>query len=184
MSENHDFLFLLAVSIVAGLVFVYLRTRLIRRTSTYTLYKVRSDLVLLVAKGILSEESPVFQHYYKRINFTLKEAPRVGFDDVLDVIIRHQKTGDFDKNMEIAEKTVKEMSTAVRTESDQVKTLIADYYIAQQKMLLSHSNFLRSIYLLIVKGWLPAKIRRILSPTYEHAIAYVQFTERSANLFR
>ncbi len=174
----------IGVGIFAGFVMAHAQAILRRRKSSFLLYKTRDDLVMLVAQGVLSEESPVFQHYYKRINFILREAPKVGFDDILDAVIKHRKSDDFDKNMKDAEDIAEKMSIAVEEEVVEVKRIIASFYFAQKQMLLSHSSLIRFTYIAFVKGWFPEKMRSTFGVRVSHGIQYVEFVDKKANQFQ
>ena len=73
--------------LVGLLVFIMLRKLRIntmRKAATYSLYRVKDDLVCLVAEGKMKEDSKIFKHYYNRINTLLKLAPNVGIDHAIE----------------------------------------------------------------------------------------------------
>ena len=50
---------------VLAIFFAYLRYKTQKKIALYKLYAVRDELICLVAEDKISEDSPIFQYYYK-----------------------------------------------------------------------------------------------------------------------
>lgn len=125
-----------------------LHMRTVRMKASFNLYRVRDRFVLLVAKGVLPEESRAFKHYYGRINGLLTAAPNVGLDDILETIFRKMKPGEFDAVLSKAREQAKQMLEDPVMQRADVRDVVADYYRALNMMILSHSSIVRVLYLL------------------------------------
>lgn len=143
------FLFLCA-GFCISIVFYNLHLKVKRRAASFRLYAVRDALILLVAKGKLSEESKVYQYYYERINKTLSYAPNVGLDDALQSFINVKKANNHELLLENIERNFKEMRHLVDAEGVEIRNVVSDYYTAQKGMILAHSDWVKLCYLLMV----------------------------------
>lgn len=145
-----------------------LHMRTMRLKAGFNLYRVRDRFVLLVANGVLPEDSRVFRHYYGRINGLLESAPNVGLDDILEAMFRKMKPGEFDQVLSKAREQARQMLADPIMQRADVRDVVADYYRAINLMILSHSSIVRVLYLLshrfatrmVAAGVLSGKVRR------------------------
>ncbi len=135
-----------AIFFAAVLYFYIKYISLQRERAKFNLYKVRDDLVYLVASGVIEETDPVFSYYYKRINSILSMAPNVGIDDLLNVMFNDSK--NFERSISKAKKEVDKILSSSSAKKDEVRQVIERYYSGIKLMMLSHSNLLRIIFLL------------------------------------
>ncbi|GAB6386486.1 hypothetical protein [Stutzerimonas marianensis] len=166
-------LFFLVAGILASIFFSVLMNRLRRRKATYKLYEVRDKFVLLVAKGELSEDSPVFKYFYKRINTLLQYAPNIGLDDALKsfILSSHANSPDFKNAIQRAKSNTDKIMKSKELESEAVAEAVKGYFLANREMVLSHSSLTRLLYYAIghnlVNHWLlnkfPARIKKALA---------------------
>lgn len=118
-----------------------------RKAACFALYKVRDDLVCLVAEGKLPEDSAVFQHYYERANSFLSATPRVGFDHMLEALIAMRKNHDLAKGIEGAKRKVAELQKLPEMQAEEVRQVVADYYAAVAQVMIAHSSLSRFLFL-------------------------------------
>lgn len=166
-------LFFIAAGVIASIFFSVLMNRLRRRKATYNLYAVRDNFVLLVAKGELSEESPVFKYFYKRINMLLQYAPNIGLDDALKSFILQKNTKplDFKNTIEKAKSDTDKIMKSKELDNPIIAEAVKSYYLANREMVLSHSSVTRFLYYAIGHNLLnrslvnkfPNKIRKALA---------------------
>ena len=166
-------LLFLAAGVIASIFFSVLMNRLRRRKATYNLYAVRDNFVLLVAKGELSEESPVFKYFYKRINMLLQYAPNIGLDDALKSFILQKNTKplDFKNTIEKAKSDTDKIMKSKELDNPIIAEAVKSYYLANREMVLSHSSVTRFLYYAIGHNLLnrslvnkfPNKIRKALA---------------------
>jgi hypothetical protein len=170
---NSVILSFLIAGISAGIFFAVLMNRLRRRKATYKLYEVRDNFVLLVARGELSEDSPVFKHFYKRINMLLQYAPNIGLDDALKSFLlqKNISSTDFASAIAKAKNDSDKIMKSKELDNNCVAQAVRSYYQANKEMVLSHSSFTRFLYYAIghnlSSSWLfnqlPSKIKKSLA---------------------
>ena len=176
--------FLLHV-IVFSVVAIYFFFRYIsaqRENSTFELYRIRDELVYLVASGVVNESDPVFAYYYKRVNSVLSMAPNVGLDDILHALFSNSK--NLDKSLEKTKKEVDKILASESAQKDEVKCVVEQYYWGIRRMMLSHSSILR-IVLLLARRFNPFRLllERKLSKSnpIRGALKVTEYAEREAN---
>ena len=125
----------------------YIETKQLQ--ASYRLYALRDELILLVAKDILKEDNPVFKYHYKRVNNLLKMAPHVGFDDLLQVLLKNSH--NIEKSLNNEDKELKKVFSDPAMQNKQVREAIEAYYQAVKLMMISHSSLLKVAYLLAKK---------------------------------
>lgn len=169
----------IAVAFLATVLFYAGRKSVQRRAACFALYKVRDDLVCLVAEGKLSEDSKVFQHYYQRANSFLSATPRVGFDHILETLIAQRKNHDFFKSIEVARRNVAEIQKLPEMQSEEVRQVIASYYSAAGQVMVAHSSLSRYLFLLLMHdGVLPILDR--WSPRLSKAVRLAKFADEES----
>lgn len=177
--------FAFVVLIVIGAYFWHMKTQ--RLQACYNLYQVRDALVLLVARGVLPEDSRVFKHYYERINILLAVAPKVGIDDMLEQIFNKVSPEEFDATLNAARRQAKQMEADPLMKHDDVRQVVADYYIAIRALILSHSSLLKAAYVVsrhlshaaVARGGRPPMPSRIA-----RGLDAVEYAEDEASAFR
>lgn len=174
----------LSLGLLLAALFRHLKNGAIRKEASYKLYAVRDDLICLVAEDKLSENSRIFEYYYKRINLLLESAPNVGLDDAMNGFLFLQNSKSFDHSLKEAKRRADEMLSLVENESDEVSEVIASYYSASKFMMLAHSSIVRMIYIAFVKLPFKQLVKQIVPSSTYRIIKAVIFAENEANQFR
>lgn len=174
--------YFLPIGLIAGVVCLWVLGRIRMTYSKHSLYAVRDQLILLVAESKLSESSPIFQHYYKRINFILSEAPTVGLDHMLEALLKQNGSQDFTKNLSLAKKTADKMHRLVKAEDEEVRQVVSMYYRSLWQLVVCHSSLTRYLYILAVKGWLSRKIEKAMQ--VEDKMRFLRFADQEAIRFQ
>jgi hypothetical protein len=159
-------------------VFFYFRlVRAQRLRSSYALYKVRDELVFLVASGVLEESDPVFSFYYKRVNAILSMAPDVGIDRMLRVILKNST--DVENSLAKAKKEVERILNHESAQREEVRSVIEGYYKGVRLMMLTHSSVFRMFYIL-ARHINPLKLENLLPKSFVRAYKVTRFAEIEA----
>jgi|APTNR8051073442_1049403.scaffolds.fasta_scaffold05944_6 hypothetical protein len=166
---------------IAGTLF-FAKKKVLRKAACFRLYKVRDDLVCLVAEEKLSENSRVFQYYYKRTNSLLNHAPNIGLDDVLESIFLIKKSGNLEKAVQRAKKEAEDILILKELEDTEVRAIVADYYKASREMILAHSSMFRFLYLGIIKGVISPRLENLLPTTTQYALKVAKFANDEAKI--
>ncbi|WP_447751594.1 hypothetical protein [Pseudomonas nicosulfuronedens] len=142
------FLVFLAMGVVAAIAFAITMNRLRRMKATYDMYAVRDKFVLLVANGVLNEDSPVFKHHYKRTNMLLQFAPNIGIDQAYKAFLFQTSNRKIDLKdaMEKAKEETDLILKSKELENPEISKAVEDYYSACMEMVLSHSSVTRLYY--------------------------------------
>lgn len=168
------FAFLAAVLFYAG------QKRVQRKAACFALYKVRDDLVCLVAEDKLKEESRVFQHYYERANRVLATTPNVGFDHVLEALISQRKNHDLARNIERSRRTLDELQKLPEMQHAEVRQVVADFYAAVGQVMIAHSSLSRFMFLsLMHEKVLPVLDK--LTPRFSKELRLAKFAVEESN---
>lgn len=136
-------IFHLVIFLVVVAVFYRLFINGARENARFKLYKVRDDLILLVAQKALREDDPVFLHFYTRINTLLRSAPNVGIDDIAEVMFTQKYRADLDKAMMDARKRIAKVHGDSLMSNPKVKEVALEYYQAVEYLMLTHSSWIR-----------------------------------------
>lgn len=177
------FLLHAGVIALALLVAYVLHLRNLRMKASFNLYRIRDKFVLLVATGVLPEDSRVFKHYYGRINNLLQEAPNVGLDNMLDTIFNKVRPGEFDRAVEKARDQAKKMHEDPLLQNVEVRAAVADYYSAISAMILAHSSMLRLVYILS-KRFAHSFLSDYLSGRFRRGLKAVDYANAEAKLYK
>lgn len=143
-------IFWLHAAILAVISVVTYRMHLgtLRLRARFNLFRVRDKFVMLVADGHLDEENLLFRHYYNRINGLLHQDKHVGIDDILQLIFRKFKDGDFERIVEKSSRKAAMLAADPAAKNHDVCLAVADYYRAIELLILSHSSVLRTGWIL------------------------------------
>lgn len=186
MSLDPYWLHLFILLVIAGAAYVA-HVRTLRLRACYGLYRVRDAFVLLVARGVLQEDSRVFQHYYGRISQLLDDAPNVGIDDMLETIFRRGAPADFDKTLARAANQAKKMASDPAMNEPAVRQAVADYYVAIRAVILSHSSVLKLAYVVsrhLLGQAIVTRARAIVPGQISRGLSAVEYAETEASEFR
>ncbi len=162
-----DHWYLLHVGIFLAAV-AYLLRRYVaaeREAASFELLKVRDSFVHLVASGVLDKTDPVYKFYEDRITAFLDLAPDVGLDDMLEQLFKN--ASDLDSSMENSRRVTEEILAMESAQNPLVRQTISCYYVAVKRMMLSHSDALRIVFLIVSKlsvprlvDWLPRTLAK------------------------
>jgi hypothetical protein len=138
----------IALGLVAAFGFAVVMNRLRRTKATYNMYAVRDDLIHLVAAGVLSEDSAVFKHYYKRTNMLLQFAPNIGIDQAYKafLFLKNNNKINLDEAFEKARQETESVMSSKELEVSEISRMVESYYSSYSEMVLSHSSATRLIY--------------------------------------
>lgn len=142
-----DLFWLHAVVLGAVLVIVYfMHMKTVRLRARFQMYRVRDNLVLLVANGTLKEDGRIFPMFYKRVNSCLVDDHPMGMDDLVDVILRSHNGDTREELITEARRRLKEIQGDREAQNPEVRAVISGYYSALFSLLMAHSNVVRLLY--------------------------------------
>lgn len=147
--------------VVAISVIFYLKARLyLRRDRSkiqkYRFYKVRDDLIFLVASHQIEEDDFVFQLLYKAINFLIQRTGTLTLRSLLKALKEGREQGVDPA----AENVVKKLKSELHNKTPEIRKVVAEFYDAILKTLFENSFILR---LVLRFSWLPQVIRKFRS---------------------
>jgi len=178
-------------SLIIVALFRFMRSQIRRQEARYALYRVRDDLIGLVAADKLDEEDRVFSYYYKRINSSLESIPVYGLDQALVAYIRYKDSDSFRKRLDNERKETEQLLKDISKLDPAVRTVIVDFYSANKKMLLAHSSLIRILYVILSTGWIPSLpvqvrvfARRLIFKRIVLALEFLNFADRRVNQFQ
>lgn len=152
----------------------------------FKMYAIRDKLVRMVAEEKLSENSKVFQYYYKRINALLSLAPNIGLDDLISKLLS-EKNSDARKNsLEKGQLEADEITKLKEFECDDVRQLVSEYYMISRDLILAHSSLSRLVLITVLKSnFLTSLVKKTLPPNWLFTLKVVDFMDKeSTNLKR
>jgi hypothetical protein len=150
------------VALLVSAFFYFARKRIQRRAACFALYKVRDDLICLVAEDKLDEESRVFQYYYQRANTFLSLVPKVGLDDAIESLISLKKNGDLERSIERSRRDIEDIQKLKEMQSGDVRSVVSGYYQAVLQMMIAHSSLSRVTYLHLMDSKVTPLLDRVL----------------------
>lgn len=142
MLDLADIALLLAVLVVLTVSRVITDRRLRRdwaKVQKYKLYKVRDDLIMLVAKGKLSEDDFIFKKFYPTISFFIRKTHKITLANFVTVV------GDMEhKGQDLAAKEmVVRIHKELESKDDEVSAAVFQFYHAVSEILVENSRSLR-----------------------------------------
>lgn len=177
---------ILSLSLSGVIVYTYSSLRNAQRIkSRFNMFAVRDNLVLLVAKGHLQEDSPVFDYFYQRINRILSDNKPMGYHDLL-LAIAYIKTDRSNLRKAIAESFQQSQKILAMEEAKTPETrkVIDAYYAGVSKILLAHSNFLRFAYLaskLITVSVVKRFLRAVVSRDIDAGLVIIRQSKKASH---
>lgn len=175
-------MFFIALGFLVAATLYIAKKAVIRKAACFKLYKVRDDLVCLVAENKLAEDSRIFQYYYKRSNAWLKSAPNIGLDDALEAILLTKKKATLENALQQARKEATEIANLKEMKDPEVNAVVVDYYNASREMILAHSSLSRLVYLALVRGIITPKFESYLPNPTKNALHVAKFASEEAKL--
>lgn len=177
---------ILSLSLSGVIVYTYSSLRNAQRIkSRFNMFAVRDNLVLLVAKGHLQEDSPVFNYFYQRINRILSDNKPMGYHDLL-LAIAYINTDRSNLRKAIAESFQQSQKILAMEEAKTPETrkVIDAYYAGVSKILLAHSNFLRFAYLaskLITVSVVKRFLRAVVSRDIDAGLVIIRQSKKASH---
>lgn len=177
---------ILSLTLSGVIVYTYSSLRNAQRIkSRFNMFAVRDNLVLLVAKGHLQEDSPVFNYFYQRINRILSDNKPMGYHDLL-LAIAYIKTDRSNLRKAIAESFQQSQKILAMEEAKTPETrkVIDAYYAGVSKILLAHSNFLRFAYLaskLITVSVVKRFLRAVVSRDIDAGLVIIRQSKKASH---
>jgi len=177
---------ILSLTLSGVIVYTYSSLRNAQRIkSRFNMFAVRDNLVLLVAKGHLQEDSPVFNYFYQRINRILSDNKPMGYHDLL-LAIAYINTDRSNLRKAIAESFQQSQKILAMEEAKTPETrkVIDAYYAGVSKILLAHSNFLRFAYLaskLITVSVVKRFLRAVVSRDIDAGLVIIRQSKKASH---
>ncbi|ELA8132932.1 hypothetical protein [Vibrio parahaemolyticus] len=160
-----------------------LKRKAYQKQMVYRMYAIRDELVLLVAKDKIQENSRVFQYYYKRINILLQHAPNIGLDDMVSQLISTKKSSKVD--LEQTKQEVEELLALKELECEEVRAAVQDYYEVSRDMILAHSSYIKLLFVIFVKGGLLKHyLKKFVPRDIKTTLQAVDFASKEADNFK
>jgi hypothetical protein len=177
---------ILSLTLSGVIVYTYSSLRNAQRIkSRFNMFAVRDNLVLLVAKGHLQEDSPVFNYFYQRINRILSDNKPMVYHDLL-LAIAYINTDRSNLRKAIAESFQQSQKILAMEEAKTPETrkVIDAYYAGVSKILLAHSNFLRFAYLaskLITVSVVKRFLRAVVSRDIDAGLVIIRQSKKASH---
>jgi hypothetical protein len=130
----------------AGVACFNLRARVIfsredKRIQKYALFKVRDDLIHLVAEEKLREDGFVFAHFYRTIDFFIRHADQLSLKSVVGALRQAQERG-----LDPAEsQELKRIQQELNLECPEVREVVSEFYGTMMQILMENSFVLRFV---------------------------------------
>jgi len=183
-NDMNTLIIFISLGVALALFFRHLKTAATQKAAAFQLYAVRDELICLVAEKKLSEDSRLFQYYYKRINRLLALVPNVGLDNTMEAFLYLKNSKSFQHSLNEANRRADEMLKLVEEESEEVSTIISNYYAASKCLMLAHSSVLRMLYIALVKTPINNSLKSFVPKATYAALKTVSFADEEANRFR
>jgi len=133
---------------IVGLVLVgsYLHSRFLlkidaAKVQKYRLYKVRDELIFLVASGLLNEDDFVFTYFYRTVHLLIKSSDLLNLRSLLAVLRKAKQEGIDPAATEIQAKIARELASKDPRVSDVVRA----FYQAIVEIILENSLIIRTL---------------------------------------
>jgi hypothetical protein len=128
------------------------------KVQKYRLYKVRDELIMLVAKGLVREDEFIFENFYRATSFYIKKTNTITLSTFIAAVMDAEKTG-----LDLATRErVKRVHEALKSKDPRVGRAISEFYQTILEILLENSPTLR-FYLFIGPVLAPLqKCRKLL----------------------
>jgi len=132
-----DILFVLALAGLASVPLIRMAWKAEVESCRYAMYAVRDQLILLVATGKLSEDSVLFQHYYKRSNDILRLTEKMHLEGLYQALISTQLSeGRVAEHRE----RLRKVHDILNKADPEVKEVVQSYYSAIIELMMVNSN--------------------------------------------
>jgi hypothetical protein len=153
MSDIHVFyLVLLAMACIPIPICAYNYYREARlRENKYKLFKIRDDLIYLVAKNVIQEEDIVFREFYRMINIIIKHIDRFTVSSFI------KGSTDAKEDLERGEQ-IKKIMESLRNRDPEVINVIDNMFETILNIMIDNSTVLKII---IKNNFLNTQIREI-----------------------
>src|SRR5881409_3854540 len=144
MIDRADLLLLAAVAIVliVGLAATHVTLKKDgARVQKYRLFKVRDDLIYLVAAGKLNEDDFIFQEFYRASNYFVQATDLINVKTLVSALLEARRKG-IDPAVEDAWRRV---YRELQGRDPEVTKAVAGFYRAMTEILLENSWFVRMV---------------------------------------
>lgn len=137
---------LLIIVAIEVLTYLYFKKFIFQKWKTradcFTLYKVRDELIELVAKGKLAEDDFLFQYFYPIINLLIKQSKMLNLSNFIKAV-----TMEINPTEEAIIKTV-ELELEVKNDKE-INQTIANLYESVAIITLSNSSLLKILVFMV-----------------------------------
>ena len=158
-------------------VFHHLFMRGLQEKALFGMAKVRDAFVMLLAQSQLTQDDPVFAHFYPRIQRILEQAPDLALDDIADAVFDLRFRGDHDHALRLAQQKLTQVHGLQEMAHPKVRAAVCQYDQAVALLMISHSRLLG---LLTALGRLKAVqgLERQLTMARQSRIGFVVHNKR------
>jgi hypothetical protein len=131
---------------IVGVIVFNLRARLLfskadARIQKYKLFRIRDNLVDLVAEEKLCEESFVFGFFYRAIDFLIRHTDQLNLKSLVGAMREAQERG-LDPS---ATAELERIRNQLRQQSPEVREVVSDFYATMMQVLVENSAVIRFI---------------------------------------
>ncbi|BDP30200.1 hypothetical protein DC364_21240 [Vibrio vulnificus] len=179
---------LLPFSVLTVIVLLFMHTlklKAYRKHRVFQMFAIRDRLVLMVAQEKISEDSKVFQYYYKRVSFLLELAPNIGLDDMINHMLSAKKAGARRSDIERSRAEADEIAKLKELECEEVRELVADYYRVSKELILAHSSLSRLVMIALLKSDFLKNLAKKFAPKrWLFTLNVVDFMDQEATNIR
>jgi hypothetical protein len=107
----------------------------------YRLFKLRDDLVYLVAKGTIKEDDFIFQTFYDMTNTYIQHIHKFNLREINKAMKKAKEKGHFERAAEFTERIISELNN----KDPEVKQVIQEFFLTMIDILIKNSLSLRFI---------------------------------------
>lgn len=156
------YLILLAIFCFSLILFVY--TKVYRKgrqdDNRYKLYKIRDDLIYLIAKGSISENDFIYQTFYEMTNTYINQIHKFNLRQINKAMQEAKEKGYLKEIQEFTQKIISELNT----KDSEVKHVVIQFFVTMLEILRRNSLALRILIRYMVIYRLARAMFKKLSP--------------------
>ena len=167
----------LALLLVSCLIFALLFYRIIYKkgrqdANRYRLFKVRDDLIFLVAKGTINENDFIFRTFYDMANTYIQHIHRFNLREINKAMSKTKEKNSLDKTHEFVARIEQELEHKDR----EVRNVIEEFLETMLYILMRNSLSLRFIIKMSIKcTFIEPVIKKLKAFTRIFAVQEVAF---------
>lgn len=151
---------------VSCLIFAFLFRVIVYRkgmqdANRYRLFKLRDDLIYLVAKGTIKEDDFIFQTFYDMTNTYIQHIHKFNLQEINKAMKKANEKGHLKKSDEFTERIIKELDN----KDQEVKKVIQEFFSTMLDILVKNSLTLRFVIKLYSSNLTQSFIKKLKALT-------------------